>query len=252
MSENDFLTANYEPWKIKVWNQLSVIANRLHEKDSTRKDENGYVGKPSLYNSYICDSVEGKRHFIIFPSSNLFDRLIMREELLRIVTGISPKCFGTNDAMDVLLALWKHIDYCQMFDFERFRKFIQHEQFAWVVEYNGDGMVGDRILRLDLYRKLDEREDGGYDFTGGLMHVFKHFSFNGYPISYLKSGNEVPDLRYILRMIIEAFFMVELMDDIKRGKRKYIGSIDFKGKKMDAVFYNNEEAGVWFIDSFHE
>ena len=53
-------------------------------------------------------------------------------------------------------------------------------------------------------------------------------------------------------MIIEAFFMSELVPDKKDGKQKYIGCIDYKGKAMKAIFFNNEDAGVWFIDSFYE
>ena len=53
-------------------------------------------------------------------------------------------------------------------------------------------------------------------------------------------------------MIIEAFFMAELIADEKDGKQKYIGSVNYNEKLMKAIFFNNEDAGVWFIDSFYE
>ncbi len=252
MSVNIFTTMNFDPLQIKVRDQLCAIATRLHEKDTTRKEEHSYVGKPSLSNSYKCESIDGNRHFLIFSSNNLFNRLIMEEELSRKVIKDFPEQFGTNNAMDVLQALWIQDPLFPEIEFDCFCEILRHEQFAWVVEYNNDGIVGDKILRLDLYRKMDERKDGCYDFTGGLMHVFKHFNCYGHPISSQKSNNTVPNLRYILNMIIEAFFMSELVPDKKDGKQKYIGCIDYKGKAMKAIFFNNEDAGVWFIDSFYE
>ena len=253
MPEGDFITRMYGPVKVKVRNQLGTIASKLHRKDTTRKDENYYMGEPSLPDFYECDSSNGERRFFIIPSGGLFKYLILEEDLSRRVTRDFPDFFGTNDAKDVLVALWKYFQICNSaIEFERFCKIAQHEQFAWVVEYNDEGIVGDKILRLDLYRKLDEQKVGGYDFTGGLMHVFKHFSCYGHPLSYQKSNNEVPNLRYILRMIIEAFFMADLMPDEKDGKQKYIGSVNYKETRMKALFYNNEDAGVWFIDSFYE
>lgn len=252
MPENTFITKNFDPCVISVWKQLCIIAGRLHDKDTTRKEEKSYVGKPSLVQSCKCDSIDGSRHYLIFPSGDPFNRLIIDEDLSRRATRDFPDCFGTNDAMDVLQALWKQDPIYPTIEFESYCKILRHEQFAWVVEYNDDGIIGDKILRLDLYRKLDEQKDGGYDFTGGLMHVFKHFSCYGHSLSYKKSNNDVPNLRYILRMIIEAFFMADLMPDEKDGKQKYMGTINYKEKIMKSIFYNNEDAGVWFIDSFYE
>lgn len=138
-------------------------------------------------------------------SSNLFHRLIMEEDLSRRITRDYPRYFGTGDARDVLEALWKQDFSHTRIEYDRYCNILRHEQFAWVAEYDENGIVGDKILRLDLYRKLDRRKDGGCDFSGGLLHVFKHFSCNNRPLSYLKSQNDVPNLSYIIRIIIEVF-----------------------------------------------
>ena len=257
MSENSFFTPNFEPWKIKVLNQLRKKTVLLHDVDSDRRDEKSFVGVPSIMNFYECLSIDDKKNFCIIPSSNFFARLILNDELSRKVTVDFHEDFGTNDPEDVLKAIWKQ-DTNMILNYGRFRKFIEHEHYAWIVEYDGNGVVGDKYLRLDLFRHIIERK-GKKDFQGGLLHIMKHFSCckcgdndsRYYPLSFETNNDIISGTHYILRTIIEAFFMSQLKKEDSGSKIRYTAKVPHKDYSLIAVFYYNEKAGVHFVDSLH-
>lgn len=247
-----YLIDNIEPWKLLVRDQLHDVANKLPQNDPIRKNEAFYVGKVSVYQMYECSG--GNRNFCIASSGNFFDRLIMGEDLSKKVIKEYLEKFGTRNAIDVLDALWKQDPNHEYESFDHFCSRAEHEQYAWIVEYDDKGIVDDKVLRLDLYRMVQKRKEGadGYDFTGGLLHVLKHFCHDGIPLSYEKSGQNVPDIKYVMRMMIEAFFFQELEEEVGgNGKMKYVGQIEYEGKQYKVIFYKNEDAGVYFVDSMH-
>ncbi|MCR5822178.1 MAG: hypothetical protein K6F85_04610 [Bacteroidales bacterium] len=250
MSENTFLTRNYEPWKIKVQKQLAAKAIALHENDTDRKGEKWYIAEPAIPLFYECHSKDELRHFCIAPSSEFFRRLILDEDLARRVVRDFPGLFGTKRPEDVLCALWQQDPNYPNISYERFCSIAEHDQYAWIVEYDDNGVVGDKYLRLDLFRHIDYK-DGKYIFQGGLLHVLNHFSFHDTPLSSDFCRDDVPNIQYILQTIIEAFFMLPLEKDTSRGKTQYTTRISHKNRNPIAVFYYNEKAGVYFVDSLH-
>ena len=250
MPDNNFVTRNIEPWKTLVREQLCAKAIQLHENDTNRKDEDYFVLKPSPLNFCTCHSNDGKRHFCIAPSSNLFARLITDEDYIRRVVRDFPDEFGTGDPASVLHALWKQDPNYPNIEFERFCEMVGHEQYAWIVEYDDNGVVGDKYLRLDLFRFIDNK-DGKKEFRGGILHLLKHFSFQGTPLSYEQNGDDIPNIHYVLRTIIEAFFLSSWEKEVHGLKVDYVAKVPHKNYTLKAVFFKNEDAGVYFINSLH-
>lgn len=79
-----------------------------------------------------------------------------------------PVKFGTGNAKVVIEAIY-NIEPTG--DIEWFTKFLCSEQFCYVMKDKA-GKIRNNILRIDLYRQLDERKDSnGWEFTGGIFHA---------------------------------------------------------------------------------
>ena len=65
-----------------------------------------------------------------------------------------------------------------------------------------------RILRLDLFRELKQvpNEKRKWEFIGGILHVLKHFSFSDRNLSTGRDINNVPNIEYVIFLIIKAFY----------------------------------------------
>src|SRR5207249_3392110 len=95
-----------------------------------------------------------------------------------------------------------------VFEFDRFIDFLRDEQFAYVVE-SVEGEIVDKILRIDLFRRLDTNKQGLPEFTGGIFHALKHFSIEGRNLSTGKDIHEITHLEEIIRLATEAFFVTD-------------------------------------------
>lgn len=69
--------------------------------------------------------------------------------------------------------------------------FLQNEQFACIIE-SKDGEIIDKILRIDLFRKLDVTDKREKEFTGGIVHCVKHFSIDNINLS---TGNDIHNIQ---------------------------------------------------------
>lgn len=115
-----------------------------------------------------------------------------------------PEKFGTGNAMDVVDALYEESVFKSLGGKDRFIKFLAENACCYVVYENEEGF--NDILRLDTFRKVDERngKQDVYEFTGGLMHVLKHL----YEGRNLAIGKDVHDL-FDLNLIAIAFRLKE-------------------------------------------
>lgn len=147
--------------------------------------------------------------------------------------------------MDVIEAIY-NIE--PTFTLERFVSFLINEQLSYIVEIK-NGEVVEKMLRIDLFRKLDDK-NGKKEFTGGLFHCFKHFSINNINLS---TGNEINNIDYperILHLAVEAFFMPEERQITPKGCISYISLDDRYNLKF--VFYFEKKSEVYFINTIHK
>ena len=176
--------------------------------------------------------------------SNVF-KAIIEEYLLRAQKQF-PEKFGTGNAMDVIEALY-NIE--PTFDLERFVDFLQNEQFAYIIE-SKDGEIVDKILRIDLFRKLDEKHGGQKEFTGGIFHSLKHFSIENINLSTGKDINNILYPEQLLHMAAEAFFITEGKHKDASQLVSFVKLDDIYNLKF--VFYLEQHTDVYFIQTIYK
>ena len=157
-----------------------------------------------------------------------------------------PSKFGTGNAMDVIDALYEGSAFKCFNDKDRYIRFIAENACCYVVYSNGEEF-GD-ILKLDMYRKIDEKEGGYnvYDFTGGLMHVLKHFSYEGRNLADGKDIFDLFDIDHLVYLIAMAFKLKE------GGGKIWQANQMLNDVHMHAVFYKEETTGIYFIKTYHK
>lgn len=156
-----------------------------------------------------------------------------------------PEKFGTGNAMDVVDALYEGSVFKRFDSKDRFIKFLAENACCYVVYANKEGF-GD-ILRLDTFRKVDEcnGKQDVYDFTGGLMHVLKHFSYEGRNLAVGKDVHDLFDLEHLVYLIAMAF-------RLKNGEKcNWEATQELTEGPMHAVFYKEETTGFYFIKTYH-
>jgi hypothetical protein len=227
-----------------TWEEYQKTRDFMERKALALMDHEGKAmvkaGLPiDNYTGYII-----KERTFYAMKSNVF-KDIMRNVLMQAHKKF-PERFGTDDAQDVLKALH---EIEPTFEFERYIEFLRDEQFAYIIEVE-NGEVIDRILRIDIFRRIDTNMRGKPEFTGGIFHALKHFSIDG---KNLSTGNDVHDIghpEYIIRLATEAFFVA---DGEFETSTKYISKISLDNKyNLKFVFYLEENTKVFFIKTIHK
>lgn len=165
----------------------------LHGRDYAR------VGFP--IQNYEFHSLQDRTLFIV--KNNVFQHIF--DDILLRARFMFPLNFGTGNAITVLHALQKANPIYH--SLKREISFLKNENFALCCEYK-DGVLNERTLRLDLFRKLDPipNTKRKFEFTGGIFHALKHFSYNNLPLSTGKEINNVHRPIAIAHKLARAFF----------------------------------------------
>jgi hypothetical protein len=130
-------------------------------------------------------------------------------------------------------------------DLYQWKEFFGKEQFAFIFEYK-EGNVVDNILRIDLYRLIqDNNKTNIREFTGGLFHAFKHFSIDNINLSMGNDKNEIEHPRILFKKIVEVFFLIKGTDI---GKY-YIVMAPFNEKFNLKLVFFKECYNMFFITS---
>ncbi|MBN9483651.1 MAG: hypothetical protein BGO70_14305 [Bacteroidetes bacterium 43-93] len=224
---------------------FSAIRKYLEQKADDIRDHEGrnwaVMGVPiQNYREIII----GDRTFYI-AGTNIFWGIL--EDVLHKANATFPLNFGSGNAVSVLHAV---IRTRPIFGYTKTKDLIRrlsNEVHAYVVELK-DGVVIDKILRIDWFRKLDKTRRNGkkYDFTGGLFHLLKHFEIDGYNLSTGTNGAKVQNLMSVIQYLTQALFIEdgELETDAKTLIR-YI-SVDDK-RRLKFVFYFNTTTLIYSV-----
>ncbi|MCM0667559.1 hypothetical protein [Flavobacterium tyrosinilyticum] len=192
-------------------------------------------------NNYRTTEINGKIYYLI--PTNLFTAIVDR--YLGIASAKYPNQFGTGNANDVIKAIY---DLEPWFDLNRFNEILKTEQFCYVVEVK-DGVINKKLLRIDLYRDIKENKNGGFDFVGGVFHCYKHFSYEGNPLSTSKEINDIKHPSVLIFKIITAFFQgdVTVVDKFTSYSEVEINN----NEKLKLVFYYEQNTEVFFVKTVH-
>ena len=184
-------------------------------------------------------------YFVIVPSP-AFCRFILNREYLKVV-DLHPECFGQNDDRLIVRAL-KEYDKQKLireYTDEEFLEYLRGETMAYVFKVEKDSSISNRILRLDLCRGINESNQ----FQGGILHVLKHFTIEGYStISSNRKEFQVETWSEIYKYIILNFFIGKTEND--KRENYYIATSCLKdGHILRGVYYKENDIPVSFISS---
>lgn len=197
--------------------------------------------------SWKCISYKDKGreyNFVIIPSP-AFDRLIIRREYLKIVDKY-PNLFGTENDWDIVRAIKEYDKERLLRDYsdQEFFDYIRGETMAYVFKLENDGTLSDRILRLDLCRNINHNSI----FQGGIFHVFKHFTPDGFnTISSHHREFTVETFSEIYRYVILNFFSEDFQKE--RGNCFEAKSVLNDGHTLRGIYYKEDNIPVSFINS---
>lgn len=130
----------------------------------------------------------------------------IQETLVRIADE-SPDFFGTGNAKHVIHALYEGCKKNYWGTEADFEKYLRDWMACYIV-YKNDGQWVDDILRLDLFSIIqeDKGNPGKFDFTGGLLHVLRHFAVDGRCVSVGADKNfDLFDIHHLVYLIAMAF-----------------------------------------------
>lgn len=152
--------------------------------------------------------------FIIVPSPT-FERLILQREYPKIVDRF-PEYFGTGNDWNIIHAIKEYDknNLLREYSDREFFDYIRGETMAYVFKIEDDETISNRILRLDLCRKINSDNF----FQGGIFHVFKHFTPKGYTtISSNHKEFIVETFSEIYQYIILNFYSDDFIKEEKKS-----------------------------------
>lgn len=241
-----------------VREHFNVKAFALRDKAVFWVDENGNtVSKMRKgwfkanydVSKYLKAIIDGE--VFIIAAGNVITEIV--KDVLPEACKKYPDKFGNKNAHTVVSALY---DTCPVpeyaGDMSAFEDFLSTEQFAMVFKLLPDGSVDKMVLRLDLFRLIQENKDapGTYEFTGGLLHPLKHFNFEGHPLSTEKGENTLSHPSDIISMVIKGFFQSPHIRDSGKKGFKTITEIQ-KNKKMICSFFEEPVIDLYFLNTLY-
>lgn len=234
--EYDALKAYMEPKLFELWQHENEV-----RKEKGLEELNYFqIGFPitEVYHYYV----EGDHNFyIVF---NVSCHRLLQEGILEALETF-PEKFGTGNAMDVVDALYEGSHFKSLGNKERYIQFLVDNVCCYIV-YANRTEFGD-ILRLDTFRSVEAKRNSSnaYDFTGGLLHVLKHFSHEDRNLAVGKDVHDLFDLEHLVYLIAMAF-------RLKVGEGStWEATQELKEGPMKAVFYKEEVTGFYFIKTYH-
>lgn len=234
--EYDDLTTYMHPRLLALWEHENKIRQE-HGREEINSFQLGFP-KNEIYHHHI----EGSHNFYIVFNNSCHN--LLQTGITKALDNF-PEKFGTSNAKDVVDALYEASAYKLYDKKENYIRFLSETTCCYVVYANGDEF-GD-ILRLDMFRCLDENKvnPNVYDFTGGLMHVLKHFSYYGRNLS---TGNDVFNVFDIEDLV----YLIAMAFRLKEGDGKHWEATqELSNGSMKAIFYKEEKTGIYFIKTYH-
>jgi hypothetical protein len=224
-------------------NELSNIREFINEKSILlMKTERRNFGKTGFDKSHYREIEYGDRKFVII-STNVFYQIL--DSVLIEACEKYPENFGKDNVNKVLQALYQIEN---MGTPDQFSEFLKTEQFAWILELV-DESVSPFVLRVELFRQINslKNEETQNEFTGGIFHSFKHFTYKGIPLSTKKENKDINHPKSIIEFLIQGFFFAKLK---KKTVNKYESSKNLLGgKELFYSFYKEDVTGIYFVNS---
>ena len=227
-----------EVMKQKFYDEIKDISHAIAQSENKVKWD-----VPSLSNiQCYLHSVGSELHQYFILPTNWFKALILEEKIVDAVKK-QPNLFNSKSTFCVLKGI--HDSLYEGVPCDNYHRIISGEQFAYMGKFEGDSLVRDRILRLELFRLTDQNDT---EFIGGLFHAFRHFNVQGCSISTLLGENRLPWIHRFLTLLANAFLFSDLNQD-DHNPNIFITKVPYKEHSLKFVFYYNDQANVYFLNT---
>lgn len=227
---------------------FDALQDALNEKGSLllshENKESAICGLPYLNR---CPIPVGNK--VIYTVTTDLFKMIIQETILLDASYDYPENFGAKNPMKVIEALYKTTNNGATPSLEQawaYMKDLSHENFCFAAEII-DGQVIGEILRIDLFRDIKIGE-----FTGGLFHVFKHFSnIKGIPLSTHPKEYKIAHPSFVLNNVLRAFFTQNLNQGKGEDNYETAVAIDKKKSLKIGFFKETKCSDVYFVNTAH-
>ena len=122
-----------------------------------------------------------------------------------------PDLFGTKNAKDVISALYAVSGYDKIGCADDYQHSLINNACCYFLLRKASGELSNKIFRLDLFRHILPNDKNGHDFDGGLMHAYRHCSWNRMKLSSGNGETELSSLWDLPLMIGKANPLAELI-----------------------------------------
>ena len=82
--------------------------------------------------------------------------------------------FGTKDAKYIISAPYSVSGHEKIGGINEYQQFLIDNAYCYFLLRNNDGILINKLFRLDLFRQILQNGKNGFDFNEGLMHVYRH------------------------------------------------------------------------------
>lgn len=137
-----------------------------------------------------------------------------------------PDFFGTKDADDVIAALYNVSGYCRTGNIDAYKQYLIDNACCYFLLRDKHQKLSSKIFRLDLFRHVLPNDRNTHDFNGGLMHAFRHCSWNNIKLSSGNGETELNDLWDLPLILGKAILLDKNLDNdnstlFKEGERTW-------------------------------
>lgn len=152
-----------------------------------------------------------------------------------------PDLFGTKDAKDVISALFSVSGYDKIGCIDDYQHSLIDNANCYFLLRNANGELNNKIFRLDLFRYIISNDRNVYDFIGGLMHAYRHCSWNGMKLS---SGNGETSLNYLWDLPL--FIGKDILTDGK-SEQKCTTTFEEDGRVWQINYHIDPDTKVYYL-----
>lgn len=242
------MLAKDEYLEIKQFLQLRVCeinqSENLDRKNQQEKkyslpNANAFGWMPAIT---ICYSFDIGNRLILYVIPFLpFYRFLT--EFLPQALHKYPNLFGTKDAKDVIDALYRVSGYNKIGNINKYQQYLIDNAYCYFLLRGSDGKLCDKLFRLDLFRHILPNNKNEYDFIGGLMHAFRHCSWNSMKLSSGNGESELNNLWDLPKMIGKAI----LIDKESDTKSSTIFTDD--GRTWHIHYHIDPDTKVYYLNT---
>jgi hypothetical protein len=152
-----------------------------------------------------------------------------------------PDLFGTNNAQDVIDALYSVSGYNKIGDIKEYQQYLIDNACCYFLLRDSDDKLCNKVFRLDLFRHILPNDKNGYDFDGGLMHAYRHCSWNSMKLSSGRGESEMNDL-WDLPLIIGKAILID-----KNSHTKSFTIITVDGRTWHIHYHIDPDTKVYYL-----